>query len=296
MNNARKFLNDMASYLSLPAVYVELRQLMGKPDATIDDYVAVIEKDSMLSTRIILISNSQFFGFSRKTQNLHQAISLIGVIQLHDILLNCLCIRAFFAVPKQLINMKSFWEYSIHCGIASRVIAQHSLIESSHQFFTFGILHEIGHAAMYVKVPEMSLQVLEAYREQNGSITELEREVIGLDYSQLGAEIMELWHLPPIYNQVAAHHLQPQHASEEYREVLEIVHLAHIICQTPVAGQHQQLISSSIANHGHFAALPTNIDEIILNNISTHGDSVLQILFPDNLRNFGFGNDQVVYG
>lgn len=281
---AREFISDMAEQISLPAVYHQLRELIANPEASIDDYAAVIAQDSMLAVRIIRISKSEYFGFPRQSESLHQAISLIGVLQLHDMLLSCLCMRAFSSIPSEIVNMKAFWEHGVHCAIASRLIAQQCQILSSNQFFTLGLLHEIGHAAMFARAADISLQVLQANLAEQGSMVELEREALGFDYTELGAEIMQLWHLPEAYRQVASYHLHPQHADADYRPAVGIVHLAHSLCQNPVVGAHRDLIDYSAANVPRLNRLPAQIDEMVFKDIDMHAAAVLSMLWPNGAQ------------
>lgn len=280
MNAARKFVSDIAENVSIPEIYLDIRELIKQPDAEIKDYVQLIEKDSMLSLRVIRMANSEFFGFSRKAGNLNQAINLIGVIQLQDLLLSNLCMRTFSSIPEQVLNLKAFWSYSTQCGIAARVIAQHSLAPILNHFFTLGLLHEIGHAAMYSKEPDQCLRALEDSQTQDRPVDELEREYLGFDYCEAGSLLMQLWHLPEVYQQVASYHIDPQQADKKFQYESQVIHLAHTICQDPVVGKHQQLIEKSCDEFSQLQRLPSNIDKIIIGEIEEHTDSVLTMLWP----------------
>jgi len=150
MNAAREFVSDMAEQVSMPEIYVAIRQLLMNSVTTIEDFVAVVEQDSMLAVRVMRMAGSEYFGFPRKCENLYQAISLIGLMQLHDMMLGSLCMRSFAAIPEQLFNPRSFWRYSVQCGIAARTLGQHCRAEAHPVFFNLGLLHEIGHGAMFL--------------------------------------------------------------------------------------------------------------------------------------------------
>ena len=264
----------------MPEIYLGIRRLIDKQDAKIEDYVEIIETDSMLSVRLIRMANSDFFGFPRKTKNLHQTIEMIGINQLHDLLLGSLSLRTFSSIPEQILNLKSFWHYGVQCGIAASTIARYSSIPTSNHYFTLGLLHEIGHAVMYLKSPELCIQVLDDSQTQNCTVTALERVHLGFDYGQLGAALMQLWHLPEVYQQVAAYHLQPQQADVAYQQDVRIIYLAHAICQNPVASQQREIISSIAEGDPQLSNLPDDIDKLIQAEINTHADSILGILWP----------------
>ncbi|MCP4090141.1 MAG: HDOD domain-containing protein [Gammaproteobacteria bacterium] len=281
MKAAQQFIANLAESISMPQIYLDIRQLIKQPDASINDYVELISEDSILSSRILRIANSEFFGFSRKVDTLTQGLNLIGIIQLHDLLLSSLCMRTFSSIPTEVLNLKAFWHYSTQCGIASRIIAQHSFSPISNHYFTLGLMHEIGHAAMYSKNPELSFKALEDSMHQNRPLQELESEYFDFDYTQAGNELMQLWHLPDVYQQVASYHLNPELASEQCQFEVQIVHLAHTICQHPVNNEHQQIISGIRENFPQLKNLPANIDNIIIKELKEYTDTVLNILWPD---------------
>ena len=288
MKAARNFISDMAEYISMPEIYLDIRQLIRKPYARIDDFVKIIETDSMLSVRVIRMANSDYFGFPRKVENLYQAISLIGVVQLHDVILSSLCLRTFSSIPEQILNLGAFWHYGVQCGIAARTINKHCSTTGSNHFFTLGLLHEIGHLVMYLKSPELSIQALDESQTQEITVNYLEREYLGFDYGQLGAALMQLWHLPQVYQQVAAYHLQPDLADDNYRLEVEIVHLAHAICQNSDSFQRQEIISSIVESNQQLKQLPVDIDNVIQNEMNTHSETVLKMLWPKGAQPLPF--------
>jgi HD-like signal output (HDOD) protein len=292
MKAAREFVNDMAEHISMPDIYVDIQKLLLNSNATIDDFVEVVERDSMLAVRVLRMAKSQYLGFPRNCESLYQAISLIGLVQLHDLMLGSLCMRTFSAIPEHVLNLRSFWRYCVQTGIAAKTIGQHSKADGHHVFFTLGLLHEIGHPALFLKEPEVSLQSLGISQLQNRDLAEIERESLGFDYAQVGAEMMQIWHLPPVYQQVAAFHLEPDQAEEQFKPAVDVVHLAHAICQNPVAGVHQKLIADGIARKPIFKKLPLNIDEIIIEEIDTNTDMVLGLLWPKGAQDLTGPHDR----
>ncbi|MCP4336011.1 MAG: HDOD domain-containing protein [Gammaproteobacteria bacterium] len=284
MKAAREFVSDIAEQLSMPEVYIAIRELLLNSNSTIEDFVEVVERDSMLAVRVMRVAKSPYFGFPRNCESLYQAISLIGLMQLHDLMLGSLCMRTFSAVPEQVLNLKAFWRYCVQCGIAARTIGQHSKTSGHHFFFTLGLLHEIGHAAMFLKAHQASIEALDISQQRNQDLASVERENFGFDYCELGAELMQIWHLPPVYQQVASFHLNPEHADEAFRSAVDVVHLAHAICQDLRPAEQQELISECIEQKPIFKKLPTDIDALVIDEIETNTDSVLGLLWPQGAQ------------
>jgi HD-like signal output (HDOD) protein len=68
MTPAHSLITSIAEKINLPDVYLRVRDLIIMPDATIDDYVEVINNDSALAARIIRITNSRFFCYLNKAK------------------------------------------------------------------------------------------------------------------------------------------------------------------------------------------------------------------------------------
>jgi HD-like signal output (HDOD) protein len=278
MKAAREFIYDLAEKISMPDVYLEIRKLMDNPNAKITDYEKLVENDPMLAIRIIRIANSEFFGFNRKAIDLYSAISLIGVIQLHDLLLSSLCMRTFYNIPEQIFNFNDFWRHGIRCGIASRSLAKMCRLPASNRFFTLGLLLEIGHAAMFVKSPDMALKVLLESQQQGRSIDKVEFEYFGFDYCQLGSVLMHQWRLPEVYSQIIGHHLYPEQSKSEYRIGTEIVNYAHQICEKP--GYINLPAPQALSSHSQLAGLPGHFEETIAKEILDYDEQVFVMLSP----------------
>lgn len=280
MRPAHNLLTSVAEKIPLPAVYHSIRGLLARPDAKIDDFVDVINLDPALATRIIRIANSQFFGYSREAKTVEQAISLIGTIQLHDLLLSSLAIRAFSGIPSDVINQEAFWRSCAYCGITARLLAKKCMLPSSERLFTLGLLHEIGHLVMYAKIPELMQDVFFELQESYKPLHELEREKIGFDYGQVSSEIMQLWHLPENYCEIARYHMEPEKAQNNKIEMV-LVNLARTIEQTE-EDMLRTVVSSILKRHNAVLKdLLTNNDvENIQNSARLHVEEVIDCLWP----------------
>ncbi len=284
MKEEQHFLIDLAETISLPEVYFQVRKLLEMPNPKIEDFEKLIEIDSMLTTRLIRIANSEFFGFGRKTNRLHDAIGIIGVIQLHDVLLSCLAMRIFYTVPGQILNINEFWRHSVKRGIAARSIAKLCDIPAINRFFTLGLLLDIGHAAMYAKAPELAAKALLESKEKNRFLDEVERECFGFDYCQLGAALMRHWRLPEVYPQITAHHLYPERTAIKSHIQADIIHLAHQMLEAP--GSLNLRLKKVFAFYFlEELTVPDNIEDSILSEITKYVDEVFAILCPPDIVN-----------
>jgi HD-like signal output (HDOD) protein len=62
--------------ISLPEVYLKVRQLMDDPASDIYDFAEVISVDPNLSTRVLKVVNSAYFDFPEPVVNIARAVKL----------------------------------------------------------------------------------------------------------------------------------------------------------------------------------------------------------------------------
>lgn len=226
----QEFIAGLTETLTLPDIYRKARILMDNPNAKIADFVQLVQIDTSLALAITQFASHEFFGFDRKTEDLYQAISSIGIGQLHDLLLSNACMRMFNHHRDQTFNFSEFWRQGIKRGIAACAIAKFCQMPANNRFFTVGLLLDIGHAAMFAQAPDLTFQSLQASHQQKRPIDEVEREHFGFDYCQLGAALLHEWQLPDFYSQIIAHYLYPARAKRSMRDETELAYLSHHLC------------------------------------------------------------------
>jgi HD-like signal output (HDOD) protein len=280
MRPAREFANSLAEQVTMPEVYRGFRRLIAAPDSKINDYVDVIITDPALATKCIRIANTSFFGYPRKVNDLEQAISLIGVMQIHDVLISSLAMRAFAGIPDEIVNLAEYWENSVYCGIVSRIIAKKCMLPASQRFFALGLFHDTGHIVMYAKRPELAQEALRYSLEQDEPLFKVERKMFGFDYGQLGCELMRLWHLPKIFQEITEYHLEPEKA-QLYSLETAIVHLAYTITQIQNDPGDVPIIQALVSPLAwELTTLDANDIQLIRAEAQKNVKEVLNVLWP----------------
>ena len=225
MDKALDRLASIATLYSLPEVYYQLRATLDNPDYSMTDVEAVISSDPGVTTRLLRLANSAFYGFASKIYSVSQAIRMFGIQQLQDLVLATSVTRTFAGISSELINMDTFWHQSIHFGVVARLLATRCGVFDSERLFVAGLLCEIGHLVMYQQLPEFSQQSILRSREEDVPLHEVEREIFGFDYAQAGGELTRLWRLPLILQSAIRYQLEPT-ASSDYLLAASIVHIA----------------------------------------------------------------------
>ena len=225
---ARDLINDTVELASLPSVVMRAMELLNNPHTSASDIGRIIAEDPALTTRLLKIVNSAFYGFPSRIDTISRAITIIGTLELTDLILGSSAIQVFNKLPNQLVNMEKFWEHCLYAGVVSRILARYLRAPNTERCFVMGLLHDIGSLVLYRQQPELSRRALEQAIAQSTPLHMAEREVFGFDHGEVGAELMHAWNLPESFIEIAAHHHQPS-AAERYRLETATIHLSDVI-------------------------------------------------------------------
>jgi putative nucleotidyltransferase with HDIG domain len=260
-------------------IYERLGAVMNHPLSSATDIGRIISDDPDLTARLLRLVNSPIYGFPSRISTVSQAISIVGMNQLHDLAIAASFIQLFRNVPQELVDMDSFWRHSVACGVGARILATQRREPNVERFFVAGLLHDIGRPILYQKLPEPSRLALEQARQSGELLHEIEVEHFGFNHAQLGAGLLERWRLPALLQEAVAWHHQPRHASRfpvEAAVVHVADHLANAL-QLGTSGEH--LVPPLRADAWDRLGLAPEVVPCVLGQIEQQfGDAVSAIL------------------
>jgi HD-like signal output (HDOD) protein len=214
--------------VSLPDIYLKLKALIEDPDYTMAEVALLVGSDPGMSTRFLRAVNSPLNRRVCEIETVSHAVSLLGIRQVHDIVLSASVAEAFKGIKKSVMNMKKFWQRSFYCAVMTKQLALKCDMMDSDRLFVMGLLHDIGHLFMYMAIPEQAQEALLKAKKTDRPLYQVEREQLGFDYAKVGAHVMEQWHLPESFQTITCHHPEPDKA-EQFDVETALVHLSVLL-------------------------------------------------------------------
>jgi HD-like signal output (HDOD) protein len=242
---AHELVSQVVRLTTLPGVYLKVKKLVEDPDSSLMDVAEVIAQDPAMTMQILRIANSAFFGFAAKIPTVSRAVNLLGTQQVHDLALAASVAKAFEGISPEVMDMQRFWRDSIHCGIVARILAVRCNVLDSERLFVEGLLRNIGHVVLYDRLPEQTSAAVLQARETGQQLFQVERELLGFDYAQVGAMLMREWQLPQSLQESVHYHPEPTKAQTYLLETC-IVHVASQFTEAMTAGLDVEQWSASI--------------------------------------------------
>lgn len=235
-----RIVDETSTVYSLPLFYERLNEAINHPRSSIDDIGKIITEDQGLTARLLRLANSPMFGCYSKVDTISKAVTIIGTQQLRDLALAASVMGVFKGIPEELLNMTTFWQHSIACGIVARCLAICRRESNVERLFVAGMLHDIGQVVLASARPELCRELLESQRDSGRFCTELEMEYLGFTHADLGGALLRKWKIPAsIGDPVACHHTP--NSAEQFRLEAALIHLADIICQAMEFGHGAEL-------------------------------------------------------
>ncbi len=216
---------------SLPEIYSQINDLVDDPYCSVNDISKIISNDPSLTTRLLKLVNSPFYGFPSQISTVVRAIAIIGMQELRDLVLATSVTRMFTGIPSDLVNMSQFWRQSIYCGLVARAIASRCHNKNRERLFVAGMLHKIGSLVIYKKIPELSREAVSRAQFHGEVLYRAENDVIGFNHADVGGELIRQWKLPKNLETAIEHHLFPSQSLDDSGDTA-IIHLANLITTT----------------------------------------------------------------
>lgn len=225
MPDIEQEIQEIAGLISLPEIYLKLRRLIDDDTADIDDFAQVVIVDPNLSTRVLRMVNSAYFGFPEPVDSITRAINMIGIQQLHNMVLGVAAISSL-DLPNDILPLKPFWHNSLYTGVLSQQLAGRLQLERSDRMFMAGLLHEIGHLVLCARLPDHAREAIRLSLQSGRPLHEVQQQMLGCHYADIGAMLLANWKLPAELQDLVRYHPQPAAAPSQQLETA-LLHLAH---------------------------------------------------------------------
>lgn len=224
-------IDKTGSLASLPDIFFKVNELVNDANSSASDIGHAIEHDAALSTRLLKIVNSPYYGFPSSIDTISRAITIIGTRDLRDLVLATSAVKTFSSMDNELVDMERYWRHNLYCAVTGRILAQRRHVKNTERLFVAGLLHDIGNLVMYQTIPEQSNEALQRTHSEGIPLHIAEKEILGFSHADVGAALMQKWKLPDSLIEAVKYHHEPWLA-KDYKEDVATVHIADYIANS----------------------------------------------------------------
>ena len=213
---------------TLPVIYQELFAKMQDPNVSVPEIAEIITLDQALSTKILHLVNSAFYGYSKQIKTISRAVVILGFRAVRSAALAASVFDYFKDEEDGSVDMMEFWRHSIAVASICKVMAEELNISQKEEAFVVGLLHDIGKLIEKRYFDEDFREVCTVAQEQHLSWIECEHALFQTDHANIGKAIFRGWNFPPTVVDAVQFHHEPA-SSAKVPQLTSLVHVADIV-------------------------------------------------------------------
>jgi putative nucleotidyltransferase with HDIG domain len=226
-----EILSQVTAVPSLPAIVFQLQEFLDDPEVNFDRLARVIECDPGLTANVLQLANSAYFGWQGAIGSVREAISRLGTKRIFQMVL-CMSVAPMVRKPVSGYELAAdkLWEHSVAVAICAEKVAAKRRPAVQPNAFTAGLLHDVGKVILGTFVDVDDAPIKELVETDKLTFNEAERMVLGVDHAEVGAHLLHKWSLPDNVASAIRWHHEPDRAAETDRDLVDVVHVADVIC------------------------------------------------------------------
>jgi putative nucleotidyltransferase with HDIG domain len=235
--------------LTLPSIIHEIMEVISSKNSSATDLTNIIESDPALTTRILTVANSPYYGFVKKISNVSHAVVVLGFQEIQNIALSMSVLQMFDRKGSEFSEL--LWRHCFSVGVGTRMVAKYLNMKIDGKLFVGGLLHDVGKIFISQYLSESFHRLLSTVEEEGNlyGYHTIEERILGITHQEVGQILLSSWMFPAdVINAVAFHHNPGSSKTDPLFAVC--VHLSDVLCTakgiTPMKDHHFITINREI--------------------------------------------------
>lgn len=214
----------------MPQILDKIMNVVNDPKASSASIEQVFKYDPSFTLKILGLANSAYYGSPGKITNIRTAITLLGFNMIKSLAIHA-CVNELFqgGNNNSLFSGIDLWKHSVGVAVAAKMIARRQRLGNGEDFFTLGILHDIGLIIEFQFYRKEFIQLIECLRKDEKSIIDLEEELLGCNHATLTKLLCEKWNFPKTVSGGLGFHHDPLKAPTNMKKIAAAVYIANAV-------------------------------------------------------------------
>lgn len=214
----------------LPTVAIKVMSFdTENPAGGSEELERIISPDKAITTDIMKIANSAYYGRSGKVHTLRDAITLLGMKTVKNLVM----LKSNKQFSKNLdspIYKKTLQELPVLTALIGFDLTNPlGLKRIREEVFLAGLLQKIGMTILGLNFPTRYSELLELAITGVRDLIQVERENFKMDHIEAGTKVFKLWNMPTALQQSVGHQNFEPSAIDMMTDVVKLTRLAHIL-------------------------------------------------------------------
>ena len=206
---------------AMSQVVNELRNVIKRQDSSVKDLADVLEKDPVLSLRLISVAKSPVYKGYGEVKTVQTAIPRLGFKETLSIVV-AISNKSLYEVkhPQHRVLLDKMWVHSLAAAYAAKLIGQSLLLDDPEILFLMGLTHDVGKVIL--------LRAFADIPQDKSMDTDVIMSAIQDAHQSVGVMLIKRWGFGDDFARVISLHEGSSFTAQTKKDIL-VVHLANLM-------------------------------------------------------------------
>lgn len=182
---------------AIPGIVTEVLSLTSDPNVSISDVSKLIERDPVMTSRLLKLSNSAYYGMRQVVGTLKLALVILGVREVRNIVVGISALEVLRDEDTAfLLGERGLWAHSVMVGGIAKKLAVELQLSLQGEDFIAGLLHDIGKLLLWKQLGQEYKDLYGRAEAENLCLYTVEEEAYGFNHADVGGALATSWNLP----------------------------------------------------------------------------------------------------
>jgi len=199
------------------------------------ELVGVIEKDPVMTVKILRVINSAYYGLPNKITSVGQSVVYLGINTIKNLALSFAAVGILPRFNTSGFDIQRYLLHSLTVAAVARLLCdKYARAEADPtDCYIAGLLHDFGKVVFAQFMAGEFLQALAISADLDKPLYLAEQETIGADHAYVGALLAKKWQFAePLVNCIRDHHAE----AAEPSAMMDCLRMADILCRKHAFG------------------------------------------------------------
>ncbi len=152
-----------------------------------------VEKDQVISVKVLRLVNSAYYGLPRKIGSIQQSLAFLGMNELKKLIVVSGLVSSINDIPG--IDLDDFWIDNFRTATYAKWLADHTNLNDSNMIFTAGLISSLGKVLIHLDDATTAKKINSEVRAGINR-PDSERQHLGFTHQEVCGELCRIWQFP----------------------------------------------------------------------------------------------------
>jgi len=183
---------------SLPSptsIAVKIITVANEPEIDLHRIIKILNCDPALASKILRIANSPIYRYSKKIENLHQALMVLGLNATISLALSFSLMKSLQTSRGSGLDYALYWKRALLAGTTCRVLGATCRLTQIEELYLSSLMQDLGMLALDQVFLDLYNRP-ELDQTCHANVIAHEHQLLGVNHAAVGSWLLTQWNFP----------------------------------------------------------------------------------------------------